>query len=69
VQLDGALVQGVLDHCKANGVIVGRSGGGSRHSNTIVLSPPLVITRSECDTLVEALEGALAATVARMAGA
>jgi taurine-pyruvate aminotransferase len=69
VQLDGALVQGVVEFCKANGVIVGRSGGGSRHSNTIVLSPPLVITRTECDTLIEVLDKALAATVARMAGA
>jgi len=68
VQLDGALVGGVVDFCKANGVIVGRSGGGSRHSNTIVLSPPLVITRGECDTLIEVLDKALEATVAQMAG-
>jgi taurine-pyruvate aminotransferase len=67
-QLEGALVQGVVDFCKANGVIVGRSGGGARHSNTIVLSPPLVITRSECDTLIEVLDRALEATVAKMAG-
>jgi adenosylmethionine-8-amino-7-oxononanoate aminotransferase len=68
VQLDSPLVQGVVDFCKANGVIVGRSGGGARHSNTIVLSPPLIITKSECDTLIEVLDKALAATVARMAG-
>jgi adenosylmethionine-8-amino-7-oxononanoate aminotransferase len=68
-QLDGALVGGVVEFCKANGVIVGRSGGGSRHSNTIVLSPPLVITRTECDTLVEVLDRALAHTVAKMVGA
>ncbi len=68
VQLDGALVQGVVDFCKANGVIVGRSGGGSRHSNTVVLSPPLVITKSECDTLIEVLDKALGMTVAKMAG-
>ncbi|MBR0657739.1 aminotransferase [Neoroseomonas oryzicola] len=68
VQLDGALVGGVVEFCKANGVIVGRSGGGSRHSNTIVLSPPLIITRTECDTLIEVLDKALAHTVAKMAG-
>ena len=68
VQLDGALVQGVVDFCKANGVIVGRSGGGVRHSNTIVLSPPLVITKTECDTLIEVLDKALEATVAKMKG-
>jgi len=59
----------VVDFCRAHGVIVGRSGGGARHSNTIVLSPPLVITRSECDTLIEVLDQALAATVAKLAGA
>jgi adenosylmethionine-8-amino-7-oxononanoate aminotransferase len=67
-QLPGALVQGVVAFCRSNGVIVGRSGGGARHSNTIVLSPPLIITRSECDTLIEVLDRALAMTVATMAG-
>lgn len=67
-QLDGALVGGVLELCKQQGVIVGRSGGGARHSNTIVLSPPLVITRGECDTLIAALDKALEQTVAKMAG-
>ncbi|MCO6416970.1 aminotransferase class III-fold pyridoxal phosphate-dependent enzyme [Siccirubricoccus sp. KC 17139] len=65
VQLDGKLVQGVVEFCKANGVIVGRSGGGARHSNTIVLSPPLVITRGECDTLIEVLDKALAEAAAK----
>jgi len=68
VQLDGKLVAGVLAFCKKNGVIVGRSGGGSRHSNTIVLSPPLIITRTECDTLIDVLDKALADAVATMTG-
>jgi taurine-pyruvate aminotransferase len=68
VQLDGGLIGGVVEFCRANGVIVGRSGGGARHSNTIVLSPPLVITRSECDTLIEVLDRALADAEAKMAG-
>ena len=59
-QLESGLVGGVLEFCKQRGVIVGRSGGGARHSNTVVLSPPLVITRSECDTLVEVLDQAIA---------
>jgi len=67
-QLPGNLVGGVVAFCRKNGVIVGRSGGGARHSNTIVLSPPLVITRSECDTLVDVLDKALAHTTAVMAG-
>jgi 4-aminobutyrate aminotransferase-like enzyme len=40
-----------------------------RHSNTIVLSPPLIITRSECDTLIDVLDGALTETMAKLAGA
>jgi taurine-pyruvate aminotransferase len=67
-QLSGPLVQGVVDFCRANGVIVGRSGGGARHSNTIVLSPPLIITRGECDTLIEVLDRALARVVETLAG-
>jgi adenosylmethionine-8-amino-7-oxononanoate aminotransferase len=67
-QLAGPLVQSVVDHCKALGVIVGRSGGGVRHSNTIVLSPPLIITRTECDTLVEALDHAIGRAAATLAG-
>jgi taurine-pyruvate aminotransferase len=58
-QADPATVAAVVDYCKSQGVIVGRSGGGRRHSNTIVFSPPLVITRAECDRLVETLDRAL----------
>jgi 4-aminobutyrate aminotransferase-like enzyme len=39
---------------------VGRSTGGRRYGNTITMSPPLVITRSECDRIVETLDRALA---------
>jgi taurine-pyruvate aminotransferase len=59
--VDPATITAVVDHCKDQGVIVGRSGGGSRHGNTIVFSPPLVITRAECDRLVETLDRALTA--------
>jgi 4-aminobutyrate aminotransferase-like enzyme len=68
VQLENAHVQAVLDLCKADGVIVGRSGGGARHSNTVVLSPPLVITKTECDTLIEVLDRAIGRVVAMRAG-
>jgi adenosylmethionine-8-amino-7-oxononanoate aminotransferase len=50
----------VVEFCRDNGVIVGRSGGGSRYGNTITLSPPLVITRGECDRLVETMDKAIA---------
>jgi adenosylmethionine-8-amino-7-oxononanoate aminotransferase len=41
-------------------VIVGRSGGGRHLGSTIVLSPPLVITRAEIDRVVAVLDGAIA---------
>jgi len=56
---DAAQVTAVVDFCRDNGVLVGRSGGGRRFSNTITLSPPLVITRAECNCIVETLDRAL----------
>jgi adenosylmethionine-8-amino-7-oxononanoate aminotransferase len=51
----------VVDSCRDNGLLVGRAGGGRSYGTTIALSPPLVITRSECDRIVETLDRALAA--------
>jgi len=56
---DAEQITAVVDFCRNNGVLVGRSGGGRRFSNTITLSPPLVITRAECDCIVETLDRAL----------
>ena len=58
-------IQFVVDFCRDQGVIVGRSGAGRRYSNSIVLSPPLVITRAECDRIVETLDRALTALAAK----
>jgi len=52
-------ITAVADFCRDNGVLVGRGGGGRRYGNTITLSPPLVITRAECDRIVETLDRAL----------
>ncbi len=49
----------VIDYCRDNGVLVGRGGGGRHFGSTITLSPPLVITRAECDRIVETLDRAL----------
>jgi adenosylmethionine-8-amino-7-oxononanoate aminotransferase len=65
-QLAGPLVADVVTFCRDDGVIVGRSGGGIRHSNTIVLSPPLIITRSECDRLIDAIDHALTRVTVKM---
>lgn len=59
--LDNNGVQGVVDFCRKQGVIVGRTRAGGPFNNTITLSPPLVITRMECNRLVETLDKAIAA--------
>jgi taurine-pyruvate aminotransferase len=58
--VDGANITKIVDFCRANGLLVGRGGGGRRYGNTITFSPPLVITRAECDRIVETLDRALA---------
>ena len=53
-------IKGVVDFARRNGVLVGRSGGGRHLGSTIVLSPPLVITRAEIDRIVAVLDKAIA---------
>jgi 4-aminobutyrate aminotransferase-like enzyme len=60
-QVDAATITGIVDFCKDHGLIVGRGGGGRRYGNTITLCPPLVITRGECDRIVDTLDRALTA--------
>ena len=50
----------LVDFARHHGVIVGRSGGGRHLGSTIVLSPPLVITRAEIDRVVAVLDDAIA---------
>src|SRR5262249_31408394 len=52
-------IKGIVDFARKNGVIV-RSGGGRHLGSTIVLSPPLVITRAEIDRVVAVLDKAIA---------
>jgi taurine-pyruvate aminotransferase len=58
-QLDPAQLAQIVDFCRDRGVIVGRAGGGRRFGTTVTLCPPLVITRAECDRVVETLDRAL----------
>ena len=55
-------ITAIVDFCRDHGVLVGRAGGGRRYGNTIVLSPPLVITRAECDRVVDTLDRAITAS-------
>jgi taurine-pyruvate aminotransferase len=58
-QLDPAQLASVVDFCRDNRLIVGRAGGGRGFGTTITLCPPLVITRAECDRIVDTLRRAL----------
>jgi taurine-pyruvate aminotransferase len=58
-QLDAAQFASVVDFCRDHGVLVGRAGGGRHYGTTIALCPPLVITKAECDRIVETLVRAL----------
>ena len=60
-QLDAAQLASVVDFCRDNRLIVGRAGGGRHFGTTITLCPPLVITRAECDRIVDTLRRALQA--------
>jgi len=57
--VDAKAITAVHEFCRDNGLLVGRSVGGRRYGNTITMSPPLVITRAECDRIVETLDRAL----------
>jgi adenosylmethionine-8-amino-7-oxononanoate aminotransferase len=58
--VDPAQITSVVEFCRDRGLIVGRAGGGRRYGNTITLCPPLVITRAECDRIVDTLGRAVA---------
>ena len=58
--LTSANVGAMVAFARKNGVIIGRSGGGSQYSNTLTFSPPLVITRAEIDRVVDVLDRGLA---------
>ncbi|MFL5268416.1 MAG: aminotransferase [Stellaceae bacterium] len=60
-QLDPEQLTRVVDFCRDHRLIVGRAGGGRRFGTTITLCPPLVITRAECDRIVDTLGRALKA--------
>jgi adenosylmethionine-8-amino-7-oxononanoate aminotransferase len=60
-QLDAAQLASVVDFCRDHRLIVGRAGGGRGFGTTITLCPPLVITRAECDRIVDTLGRALRA--------
>jgi adenosylmethionine-8-amino-7-oxononanoate aminotransferase len=51
-----AQIKRITERCQGLGVIVGRSGGGRHLGNTLVLAPPLVLTRPEIDRIVSVLD-------------
>lgn len=60
--VDESVAAAVAGHCMKNGVIIGRTNRSIPGlNNTICLSPSLIITREQVDTIVDALDAALAA--------
>ena len=51
-----AQIKRIVERCQERGVIIGRSGGGRHLGNTLVLAPPLVLTRGEIDRIVSVLD-------------
>jgi taurine-pyruvate aminotransferase len=51
-----AQIKRIVERGQELGVIVGRSGGGRHLGNTLVLAPPLVLTRPEIDRIVSVLD-------------
>ena len=52
----------VFKHCLKRGVVVRPVG------NTIVLSPPLILSRDECDSIIEALHASIVETTSELQG-
>ena len=48
--MTAAQIKQIVERCQERGVIVGRSGGGRHLGNTIILAPPLVLTRRRKST-------------------
>jgi taurine-pyruvate aminotransferase len=58
--VDEELAIAVAGHCMKHGVIIGRTNRSfEKLNNTICLSPALIATRDDIDTIVEALDDAL----------
>jgi adenosylmethionine-8-amino-7-oxononanoate aminotransferase len=55
----GREMQSLVDFCRDEGVIVGRSTGTRHLANCVVLAPPLVFTRREIDRVVTVLDRAI----------
>ncbi len=59
--VDESVAIQIAAHCMKNGVIIGRTNRSFRtFNNTICLSPALIASRQDIDTIVTALDGALA---------
>jgi len=58
--VDEQLSIAVVAHCMNNGVIIGRTNRSfATLNNNICLSPPLIATRDDIDTIIQALDNAL----------
>ncbi|MEM6462180.1 MAG: aminotransferase class III-fold pyridoxal phosphate-dependent enzyme, partial [Pseudomonadota bacterium] len=55
------VVQAIVAHCKANGVLIGATNRSfDTYNNTLCLSPALICTETDLDTIVGAIDSAIA---------
>lgn len=60
--VDESVAMQIAAHCQQNGVMIGRTNRSLQGlNNTLALSPALICTRSEIDTIVDAIDNALTA--------
>ena len=69
VPVDERVAMGVVAHCLANGVIIGRTNRSfESFNNTLCLSPALIAQREDIDCIVDALDNAFAEAVHQLQG-
>jgi len=59
--MEETVLMKIVSHCSQNGVLIGRTNRSfKKYNNNICLSPMLTLTQDQADTIVEAIDNALA---------
>ncbi|MCE0492770.1 aminotransferase family protein [Vibrio salinus] len=59
--VDESVLMKIVAHCSQNGVLIGRTNRSfKKYNNTLCLSPILTLTQEQADTIVDAIDAALA---------
>ncbi len=59
--MEETVLMKIVSHCSQNGVLIGRTNRSfKKYNNNLCLSPMLTLTQEQADTIVEAIDNALA---------